>query len=253
MLAIMIDDAHLMALDALRKLRLLLEDFTKNHNLILIAQPELLGRLALSVNEDIKSRVTYSATMPKFAPDDIETFIKDQLDRVALAHSTFTPGGHGTHRTLVRRRAAQHQEPVHWRHAQGRQRPNTHSRSQAGQPRAPAATLAQKGGHDRLAQRRHHEQQRLREARSTTRASGLFGVSGTSRSAVAVVGALGTTTVEAHLWDVSVGIRSNSYDVNSADNYDIKHELNKYRMSGSGIGAGRHASIRVHASRFPAA
>jgi type II secretory pathway predicted ATPase ExeA len=79
------------ALDALRKLRLLLEDFPKNHNLILIAQPELLGRLALSVNEDIKSRVTYSATMPKLAPDDIEAFIKDQLDRVALAHSTFTP------------------------------------------------------------------------------------------------------------------------------------------------------------------
>jgi len=91
MLAIIIDDAHLMALDALRKLRLLLEDFPKNHNLILIAQPELLGKLALSVNEDIKSRVTYSATMPKLAPDDIEAFIKGQLDRVALAHSTFTP------------------------------------------------------------------------------------------------------------------------------------------------------------------
>ena len=95
MLAIVIDDAHLMALDALRKIRLLLEDFPKNHNLVLIAQPEFLGNLALSVNEDIKSRVTYSATLQKLAPDDIEVFIKDQLDRVALAHSTFTPEAMG--------------------------------------------------------------------------------------------------------------------------------------------------------------
>lgn len=36
MLVTIIDDAHLMELDNLRKLRLLLEDFPKNHNLILI-------------------------------------------------------------------------------------------------------------------------------------------------------------------------------------------------------------------------
>jgi len=45
----------------------------------------------LTVNEDIKSRVTYSVLVPKLAPDDLNAFILDQLDRVALAHSTFTP------------------------------------------------------------------------------------------------------------------------------------------------------------------
>ena len=55
--------------DALRRLRLLFEDFPKNHNLILVAQPQLLSNLQLIVNEDIKSRVTYSALLPKLAPD----------------------------------------------------------------------------------------------------------------------------------------------------------------------------------------
>ena len=60
MLITVIDDAHLMDMDNLRKLRLLLEDFPKNHNLILIGQVELLSNLDLAVNQDIKSRVTYS-------------------------------------------------------------------------------------------------------------------------------------------------------------------------------------------------
>lgn len=91
MLAPVIDDAHLMGVDALRRLRLLMEDFPKNHNLILIAQPALLHTLALTVNEDIKSRVTYSVQVQKLAPDDMEAFVFSELDRVALAHNTFTP------------------------------------------------------------------------------------------------------------------------------------------------------------------
>jgi MSHA biogenesis protein MshM len=91
MLAPIIDDAHLMGVHALRRLRLLLEDFPKNHNLILFAQPELLHKLTLSVNDDVKSRVTYSVLMQRLAPDDLLAFILEQLDRVALAHSTFTP------------------------------------------------------------------------------------------------------------------------------------------------------------------
>ena len=90
MLAPIIDDAHLMEIDALRKLRLLFEDFPKNHNLVLVAQPQLLNKLSLTVNEDIKSRVTYSVLVPKLTPDDTERFILAELDRVALAHSTFT-------------------------------------------------------------------------------------------------------------------------------------------------------------------
>ena len=57
MLAIVIDDAHLIEVDALRKLRLLLEDFPKNHNLILIGQPELLTHFNLSINQDLKSQI----------------------------------------------------------------------------------------------------------------------------------------------------------------------------------------------------
>src|SRR5947207_9853082 len=57
-----IDDAHLMPSDCLRKLRLLCEDFPHSHNLVLIDQPPLLKSLALSINEEIRSRVTYSVS-----------------------------------------------------------------------------------------------------------------------------------------------------------------------------------------------
>jgi type II secretory pathway predicted ATPase ExeA len=90
MIAPIIDDAHLMDIDCMRKLRLLLEDFPKNHNLILFAQPELLARISLSVNADIGSRVTYSALLPKLVPDDIADFILAQLDRCGLGQNTFT-------------------------------------------------------------------------------------------------------------------------------------------------------------------
>ena len=90
MLAPIIDDAHLMDIPSLRKLRLLFEDFPKNHNLVLIAQPLLLGKLSLTVNDDIKSRVTYSVMLQKLAPDDLAKFIERELDRVALAHTTFS-------------------------------------------------------------------------------------------------------------------------------------------------------------------
>ncbi len=90
MLVIIIDDAHLMEMDTLRKLRLLLEDFPKNNNVILIGQPTLLNNMALGVNSDIKSRVTYSTIMRKLNPDDMKSFILGQLDRVKLGHNTFS-------------------------------------------------------------------------------------------------------------------------------------------------------------------
>lgn len=85
-----IDDAHLIPIEALRKLRLLLEDFPKNHNLLLFGQPSFNTTLQLQVNEDIRTRITYSATLPRLAPDTVVDFINDQLDRVGLSHSTFT-------------------------------------------------------------------------------------------------------------------------------------------------------------------
>ena len=85
-----IDDAHLMDVDNLRKLRLLFEDFPKNHNLVLIGQPLLLSNLTLGVNQDIKSRVTYSVITKRLCADDMRAFIHRELDRVGLGHNTFT-------------------------------------------------------------------------------------------------------------------------------------------------------------------
>ena len=90
MLVLIIDDAHLMEINTLRRLRLLFEDFPKSHNVILIGQPALLYNMSLKVNEDIKSRVTYSVIMPKLNPDTIKEFILSQLDKVTLAHNIFT-------------------------------------------------------------------------------------------------------------------------------------------------------------------
>ena len=89
-LIVVIDDAHLMEMQNLRKLRLLFEDFPKSHNLILVGQPYLIQNISLAVNNDIKSRVTYSTILPKLGPDDMENFILAQLDKAGLPHNTLT-------------------------------------------------------------------------------------------------------------------------------------------------------------------
>ena len=89
-LTTILDDAHLMDLTNLRKLRLLFEDFPKNHNLVLIGQPSLLANLDLGVNRDIKSRVTYSVIAKRLNSDTMHEFILRELDRVGLGHNTFT-------------------------------------------------------------------------------------------------------------------------------------------------------------------
>jgi MSHA biogenesis protein MshM len=85
-----IDDAHLMDMNNLRKLRLLFGDFPKNHNIILIGQPALLHNMSLKIHEDIKSRVTYSIIMKKLNQDQMQDFIFNELDKVALPHNIFT-------------------------------------------------------------------------------------------------------------------------------------------------------------------
>ena len=57
---------------------------THSHNLVLICQPPLLQSLALTVNEEIRSRVTYSVILPSLGPDATEAFILAQLDRAGL-------------------------------------------------------------------------------------------------------------------------------------------------------------------------
>ena len=50
----------------------------------------MLQSLALSINEEIRSRVTYSVVLPRLAPETIEAFVLGQLDRAGLGHNTFT-------------------------------------------------------------------------------------------------------------------------------------------------------------------
>ncbi|MCU7890383.1 MAG: AAA family ATPase [Candidatus Thiodiazotropha sp. (ex Ustalcina ferruginea)] len=74
-LYILIDEAHLLDMQVLRKLRLLFEQFPKKHSLILFGQRDLLHYLSLNVNRDIKSRITYSATIKPLNDDDMERYI----------------------------------------------------------------------------------------------------------------------------------------------------------------------------------
>lgn len=90
-LAVLIDDAHLMPMDCLRRLRLLFEEFPRNHNVVLFSQAEMLRTLRLTVNQDLHSRLTYSATVRKLAPDAMEAFVLGQFDRCGLPHHTLTP------------------------------------------------------------------------------------------------------------------------------------------------------------------
>jgi len=85
-----IDDAHLLPVEALHKLRLMLEDFPKNHNLILIGQPALNTTLQLHGQLDLKSRVTYSAKLELLSPASLADHIHRQLDLAGLPHATFT-------------------------------------------------------------------------------------------------------------------------------------------------------------------
>ncbi|MCA9232347.1 MAG: hypothetical protein KDA57_16990 [Planctomycetales bacterium] len=44
----------------------------------------------LSVNQDLKSRVTYSVITKRLHPDSMRDFIHRELDRLGLAHNTFS-------------------------------------------------------------------------------------------------------------------------------------------------------------------
>lgn len=90
MIVPIIDDIHLMPPDSLRRLRLLFEDFPRSHNLVLIGQPQLMHTLSMTINEEIRSRVTYSVILPRLAPEDIEKFMLEQFNKAGLGHNVFT-------------------------------------------------------------------------------------------------------------------------------------------------------------------
>jgi MSHA biogenesis protein MshM len=89
MLHIVIDEAHLLDVGVLRKLRLLFERFPKKHNLVLLGQPELMYRLSMTCNEDIKSRISYSKQMLPLHDEELANFINAELAAVGLGANTF--------------------------------------------------------------------------------------------------------------------------------------------------------------------
>lgn len=91
-LVTIIDEAHLLHHDCLRKLRLLFDRFPKRHNLILMGQPDLMIRLALKHNEDIRTRITYSKQLKPLNDDDLLQFIIQECDSVKLPKTTYEDG-----------------------------------------------------------------------------------------------------------------------------------------------------------------
>jgi len=88
-LYILIDEAHLLDMTVLRKLRLLFEQFPKKHNLVLFGQRDLLHYLSMTVNQDIKSRITYSATIKPLNDEDLERYILRELEAARMGINTF--------------------------------------------------------------------------------------------------------------------------------------------------------------------
>jgi MSHA biogenesis protein MshM len=85
----LIDEAHLLDVGILRKLRLLFERFPKKHNLVLLGHPELMFRLSMMCNEDIKSRISYSRQILPLHDEDLTKFIVAELAAVGLGANTF--------------------------------------------------------------------------------------------------------------------------------------------------------------------
>jgi type II secretory pathway predicted ATPase ExeA len=88
-LFVLIDEAHLLDMNVLRKLRLLFEQFPKKHNLVLFGQRDLLHYLTLNINQDIKTRITYSTTLKPLNNDDLERYIVKELEAVRMGINTF--------------------------------------------------------------------------------------------------------------------------------------------------------------------
>ncbi len=88
----MIDEAHFLDMHVLRKLSLLFWQFPKKHCLILLGQRDLLYYLSMIVNQDIKSRITYSAHFVPLNDGDLEGYIIRELENVRLGINTFDNG-----------------------------------------------------------------------------------------------------------------------------------------------------------------
>lgn len=84
-----IDEAHLLDMTVLRKLRLLFDRFPKKHNLVLLGQRELLYYLSMMANQDIKSRITFSQHLLPLNDNDLQQYIVKELEAVRLGINTY--------------------------------------------------------------------------------------------------------------------------------------------------------------------
>lgn len=88
-LYILIDEAHLLDMATLRKLRLLFDKFPKKYNLVLFGQIELMHYLSMTINEDLKSRITYSKHIVRLNDEDLAAYIIRELEAVRLGINVF--------------------------------------------------------------------------------------------------------------------------------------------------------------------
>ena len=84
-----IDEAHLLGPEPLRRLRLLFDRFPRRHNLILFGQSELMLRLTMKNYSDIKSRITYSKSLQRLSEEDTMVFIQKETEACRLPKQTF--------------------------------------------------------------------------------------------------------------------------------------------------------------------
>jgi MSHA biogenesis protein MshM len=88
-LVTIIDEAHLLDMNTLRKLRLMFDRFPKKHNIVLFGQPELMIRLSMREHLDLKSRITFSRQMLPLDDQRLSEFMLSELDSVGLGANTF--------------------------------------------------------------------------------------------------------------------------------------------------------------------
>ncbi|MEJ2043723.1 MAG: hypothetical protein P8X74_18865 [Reinekea sp.] len=81
---------------------MLFDKFSPKHNLILFGQPELLHPLAMQVNADLKSRITYSVNLLPLNDYDLEQFIQRELEVVKLGINTLDEGALRSYCTMHR-------------------------------------------------------------------------------------------------------------------------------------------------------
>ena len=84
-----IDEAHLLDMNVLRKLRLMFDRFPKRHTLILLGERSLMHQLSLTHCVDIKNRITYSAILPALGDEALANYILQELSRVGLGANTY--------------------------------------------------------------------------------------------------------------------------------------------------------------------